>query len=83
MTTAVSRNPLISTIQHVWVLLGCSRDQVGTKLGPSRVQVTGVVAGVVTGEVTGEVRRVCEATADVVKHNETKPLPGLRIGCSQ
>lgn len=79
MTTAVSRNPLISTIQHVWVLLGCSWDQVGTKLGPSRVQVTGVVAGVVTGEV----RRVCEATADAVKHNETKPLPGLRIGCSQ
>lgn len=79
MILAVSRNPLISTTRHVWVVLGRSWDQVGTKLGPSRVQITGVVAV----EVTGEVRRVCEATADAVKHNETKPLPGLRIGCSQ
>lgn len=79
MILAVSRDPLISTIRHVWVVLGRSWDQVGTKLGPSRSDVTGVVAG----EVTGEVRRACEATADEVKHNETKPLPSLRIGGSQ
>ena len=75
MILAVSRNPLISTTRHVRVLLDRSWDQVGPKLGPSRAQIT--------GEVIGEVRRVCEATADAVKHNETKPLPGLRIGCSQ
>lgn len=71
MILAVSRNPLISTTRHVWVLLDRSWDQVRTKLEPSRVQIT------------GEVGRVCEATADAVKHNETEPLPGLRIGCSQ
>jgi hypothetical protein len=72
---AVSRNPLISTTQHVWVVLGRSWDQAGTKLGPSRSDVTGVVAV--------EVRRACEATSDAVKQNETKPLPSLRIGGNQ
>jgi len=84
---AVSRNSLISTTRHVWVVRGRSWDQVGTKLGPSRSEFTGVVAGevtgVVAGEVTGEVCRACEATADAVKHNETNPLPSLRIGGSQ
>lgn len=75
MILAVSGNPLIGTTQHVWVMLGRSWDQVRTKLGPSRSDVT--------GGVTGEVRRACEATADAVKHNETKPLPSLRIGGSQ
>ena len=79
MILAVSRNPVISTTRHVRVVLGRSWDQVGTKLGPSRSDVTGVVAG----EVTGEVRRACEATADAVQHDETKSLPSLRIGGSQ
>lgn len=79
MTLAVSRNPLISTTQHVWVVLGRPWDQVGTKLGPSRSEFTGVVAG----EVTGEVRRACEATLGAVKHRETRPVTSLPIGCSQ
>lgn len=79
MILAVSRNSLISTTRHVWVVRGRSWDQVGTKLGPSRSEFTGVVAG----EVTGEVRRAFEATADAVKHNETNPLPSLRIGGGQ
>lgn|GEM_PF-4915353 len=83
MILAVSRNPLISTTQHVWGGLGRSWDQVGTKLGPSRADTTGVVAGEVTGEVTGEVRRCCEAKLGAVKHHETRPVTSLPIGCSQ
>lgn len=75
MILAVSRNPLISITRHVWVVLGRSRDQVGTKLGLSR--------GDTTGEVTGEVRRCCEAKVDAAKHHETRPVTSLPIGCSQ
>lgn len=79
MILAVSRNPVISTTRHVWVVLGRPWDQVGTKLGPSRGDTTGVVAG----EVTGEVRRCCEAKVDAAKHHETRPVTSLPIGCSQ
>lgn len=79
MILAVSCNPLISTTRHVWVVLGHSWDQVGTKLGPSRSEFTGVVAG----EVTGEVRRCFTTNAYAVKRHETKPVPSLRSGGSQ
>ncbi len=79
MILAVCRNPLISTTRHVWVVLGRAWDQVGTKLGPSRADTTGVVAG----EVTGEVRRCCEAKLGAVKHHETRPVTSLPIGGSQ
>ena len=75
MIQAVSRNPLISTTRYVWVLLGRSWDQIGTKLGPGLCQVTGVI--------TGEVRRCCAAMTDTVKHHEPTPVPSLRIGGNQ
>ena len=75
MSLAANRSQLISTTRHTWVVLGRSRDRVGTKLGPSRGQFTWVV--------TGEVRRYCVATEDAVKYHETKPMPSLRIGDSQ
>lgn len=79
MILAVSRNSLISTTRHVWVVLGRSWGQVGTKLGPSRGEITGVVAG----EVTGEVRRCFTTNAYAVKRHETTPVPSLQIGGSQ
>ncbi|MFC6477475.1 hypothetical protein ACFQDN_14475 [Pseudomonas asuensis] len=75
MTHTAIHSQLISTTRHARVVLGPPRDQVGTKLGPSRDQVT--------GEVTGQARQCSEATADAVKHHETKPVPSLRIEDSQ
>ena len=74
MILAVSRNPLISTTQHVWVVIGRSWDQVGTKLGPSRSEFTGVVAG----EVTGEVRRLLAVMSGEMRRREIQEALGLK-----